>query len=72
MDKEVVVHIHNEILHMCVCVCVPAQSLSHVRLVVTPWTVARQAALSMEFSRHVYWSGLPLPSPTSYLKTHID
>ena len=57
------VHIHNEILHMCVCVCVPAQSLSHVRLVVTPWTVARQAALSMEFSRHVYWSGLPCPPP---------
>ena len=27
------------------------QSLSHVRLFVTPWTVARQAPLSMEFSR---------------------
>ena len=29
----------------------------------TPWTVARQAPLSMEFSRQGYWSGLPLPSP---------
>ena len=25
--------------------------LSHVQLFVTPWTVARQAPLSMEFSR---------------------
>ena len=29
----------------------------------TPWTVANQAPLSMEFSRHGYWSGLPFPSP---------
>ena len=29
----------------------------------TPWTVAHQAPLSMEFSRKEYWSGLPLPSP---------
>ena len=34
---------------MCVCVCV--QSLSHVRLFGTPWAVALQAPLSMEFSR---------------------
>ena len=26
---------------------------------VTPWTVARQAPLSMEFSRQEYWSGFP-------------
>ena len=30
---------------------------------VTPWTVACQAPLSMEFSRQEYWSGLPFPSP---------
>ena len=29
----------------------------------TPWTVAYQAPLSMEFSRQEYWSGLPFPSP---------
>ena len=29
----------------------------------TPWTVALQAPLSMEFSREDYWSGLPFPSP---------
>ena len=36
--------------------------LSRVRLFVTPWTVAYQAPLSMEFSRQEYWSGLPFPS----------
>ena len=30
---------------------------------VTPWTVACQAPLSMEFSRQESWSGLPFPSP---------
>ena len=34
-----------------------------VRLFVTPWTIDRQAPLSMEFSRQEYWSGLPFPSP---------
>ena len=29
----------------------------------SPWTVARQAPLSMGFSRQEYWSGLPFPSP---------
>ena len=29
----------------------------------TPWTVAHQVPLSMEFSRQEYWSGLPFPSP---------
>ena len=37
-------------------------SLSRVRLIATPWTVARQAPLSMG-----YWSGLPFPSPGAYL-----
>ena len=37
--------------------------VSHVRFFVIPWTVARQAPLSMELSRQEYWSGLPfLPS----------
>ena len=29
----------------------------------TPWTIARQAPLSMAFSRQEYWSGLPFPPP---------
>ena len=39
------------------------KSLSHVRLLVTPWTEAYQAPPSMGFSRQEYRSGLPLPSP---------
>ena len=30
---------------------------------VTPWTIAHQAPLSMEFSREEYWNGLPFSSP---------
>ena len=43
----------------CLCVCMCAQSC----LTVTPWTVACQAPLSMEFFRHEYWSRLPFPTP---------
>ena len=35
---------------------------SRVRLCATPETAARQAPLSMGFSRQEYWSGVPLPS----------
>ena len=38
------------------------KSLSCVRLLATPWTAAYQAPLSMGFSRHEYWSGVPLLS----------
>ena len=37
--------------------------LSYVQLFATQWTVARQASLSMRFSRPEYWSGLPCPPP---------
>ena len=30
---------------------------------VTPWTVAHQAPLSMEFPKQEYWSGFPFSSP---------
>ena len=45
---------------MCVYV------LSCAQLFVTLWPVARQAPLSMEFSRRDYWSGLPLPPPGDF------
>ena len=35
---------------------ISVKSLSHVWFFVTPWTVAFQAPLSMEFSRQQYWS----------------
>ena len=40
-----------------------AQTLCHVRFFATPWTLALQAPLSVEFPRQEYWNGLPLPSP---------
>ena len=36
---------------------------SCVWLFVTPWTVARQAPLFMEFFRQEYWNWLPFPTP---------
>ena len=45
------------------CMFVHAQSLSHVRLFVTPRTIACQAPLFMGVLRQEYWSGLPFPPP---------
>ena len=42
---------------------VKVKSLSRVRLLVTPWTIAHKAPLSMGFPRQEYWRGLPFPSP---------
>ena len=39
---------------------------------VTPWTVACQTPLSVEFSRQEYWSGLPFPSPEDLPRPGID
>ena len=44
------------------CMKVKVKLLSHVRLFMTPWTVAYQAPPSMGFSRQEYWSGVPLSS----------
>ena len=40
-----------------------AKLIQLVWLLVTRWTVACQAPLSVGFSRQEYWSGLPFPSP---------
>ena len=40
-----------------------AQPLSRAQLCAAPWAVARQAPLSMGFSRQEHRSGLPCPSP---------
>ena len=47
---------------------VKVKSLSHVRLLATPWTAAYEAPPSMGFSRQEYWSGVPLPSPKYRLR----
>ena len=44
---------------------VKVKSLSRVQLLATSWTAAYQAPPSMGFSRQEYWSGVPLPSPSS-------
>ena len=51
---------HFKAFLMCY-VCVFSHSV--VSDSVTPWTVARQAPLSKEFSRQEYWSRLPFPTP---------
>ena len=38
----------------------------------TPWTVARQAPLSMGFARQEYWSGLPFPDPGDLPNPEIE
>ena len=59
-------HSRNEpkmYLPVCVRVCVCAQSLNHVQLFVTPWTVACQPPLAMEIFRQEYWNRLPFHTP---------
>ena len=45
---------------------------SQVQLFVTPWTVAHQAPLSMEFSREEYWSGQSFLSPGDLSDSEIE
>ena len=45
-------------MHACVL-----SRFSRVYLCATLWTAARQAPLSVGFSRQEHWSGLPFPSP---------
>ena len=46
--------------------------LSHVQLFATPWTVAHQILLSMEFSWQEYCSGLPFPTPGDLANPGIE
>ena len=52
------------------CACVLSR-FSHVQILEAPWTVARQAPLSMGFSMQEYWSGLPCPPPGGLPKLGI-
>ena len=47
---------------------VKVKSLSRFQPSATPWTAVHRAPPPMGFSRQEYWSGVPLPSPTSQLK----
>ena len=48
----------DNFIFVCMLSC-----FSRVWLFVIPWTVARQAPLSMGFSGQEHWSGLPCPPP---------
>ena len=54
VDIYMYVHIYIYIVSVCPLV---------MSDFVTPWIVACQALLYMEFSRQEYWSRLPFPSP---------
>ena len=49
-----------------------AQSLAYIQLFATPWTVARQAPLSMELSWQEYWSGFSFPPPGDLPNLRIE
>ena len=53
-------YLRNSSTSLFVVCCLVAKSCPTLA---TPWTVARQALLSVGFSRQEYWSGLPFPSP---------
>ena len=46
--------------------------LSCVQLCATPWTIAHQTPLSVEFSRQEYWKGLPFPPPEDLYDPGIE
>ena len=56
------------IFHLSIILLIPRMlhvsmlsRFSHIRLLVTLWTIACQAPLSIGFSRQEYWSRLPCP-----------
>ena len=57
------------VIYVCMCV------FSHIWLFATPWTVAHQVPLFMEFSRQEYWNGLLFPPlgdlPDSGIRTPV-
>ena len=66
-NKVAVIYLHIYIYIICMCVCVYIYIYIYIvakscPTLVTPWTGAWKAPLSMEFSRPEYWSGLPFPS----------
>ena len=58
---QLVCHLNFHLILMKITFC-HVLSHSHAQLFETPWTVAHQSPLSIEFSRQEYQSGLPFPS----------
>ena len=55
---------NNNNICLCLCVCVCAQSCPTL---CDPMDCSLPGSLTMEFSRQEYWSGLPFPSPGTFL-----
>ena len=56
-------HFWQSVVCLSLCVCTHTFVHSGISDSATPWTVVRQAPLSMEFSRQAYWSRLLFPTP---------
>ena len=50
-------------LFLIIAILCMLSHISHVQFLATLWTIACQTPLSIGFSRHKYWSGLPWPPP---------
>ena len=53
-------------IYICVCDAHMISDFSGVWFCGTPWTVACQVPLSMQFPRHKYWSRLPCLPPGNF------
>ena len=62
-QKTVTVQSKCSLIWVFLLSCMTVQSLSFVRIFVSPWTVAHQAPLSMEFSKQEYWECIAISYP---------
>ena len=69
---QVLSQINPYLRYHCLYLSAVLKSLSRVRLLVTSWTVACPAPLSMGFSRQEYWSRLPFPPPVGLPNPGIE
>ena len=66
------IYTHTHTLTHAYCMHGSGGSVIKLPVLATPWTVAHQTLLSMEFPRQEYWSGLPFPSPIYYAYVHTN
>ena len=63
---------HKSWWHLSASFATKSESCSVASNSATPWTVAHQIPLSMEFSRQEYWNGLPFPFPGDLPNSGIE
>ena len=57
---------------MSMCLCVSMRACSVMSVSLQSHGVAHQAPLSIESSRHEYWSGLPFPTPGDFPNVGLE